>query len=66
MTSNNEIYLLGDVARILRCAPHRIVYLLTSGKVPEPGLRIGNRRMFTDEDIGRLADRLDTKYEERE
>ena len=56
--NENEWYLLGDVARTLRCQPHRIVYLLTSGKVPEPSLRLGNRRMFTKADIEQIAAKL--------
>jgi len=48
-------FLLGDVARILDRTPHQIVHLLTSGKLPEPEQRIGNRRLFSAEDVTRLA-----------
>ncbi len=48
-------FLLGDVARILDRKPHQIVHLLTSGKLPEPEQRIGNRRLFSAEDVTRLA-----------
>lgn len=58
MTKKNEFHLLGDVARLLGCKPHRIVYSLTSGAVPEPAMRLGNRRLFTTEDIDRIAARL--------
>ncbi len=61
MTKKNDFSLLGDVARLLRTKPHRIVYLLTSGAVPEPRTRLGNRRLFTAEDIGRIAGRLGIK-----
>jgi DNA-binding transcriptional MerR regulator len=54
----NDLHLLGEVSRRLGCAPYRIVYLLATGKVPEPRLRIGNRRLFTTEDIARIAARL--------
>ena len=37
--------------------PHRVVYLLTTGRVPEPP-RLGNRRLFRPEDVKRLAERL--------
>ncbi len=55
---DNEFYLLSDVARILRCRPSKIVYLLTTRQVPEPALRIGNRRVFTIMDIYRLSEKL--------
>lgn len=55
---NTDYFLLGDVARILRCRPYQIVYLLTTGQVPEPALRIGNKRIFTIPDMQRIAERL--------
>lgn len=54
---DSEFYLLSDVARILRCRPSKIVYLLTTRQVPEP-FRIGNRRLFTILDIHRLSEKL--------
>ena len=54
----NELYLLGDLARILNTRPSRIVYLLTSGQVPEPAKRMGSRRVFTFEDMANIADKL--------
>ncbi len=55
-------FLLGDVAKILRCQPYQIVYLLTTNKVPEPALRIGNKRIFTSADIARLSERLSQHF----
>jgi len=54
----NEFHLLGDVAKQLHIPPHRITYLLTSGQVPEPAFRLGNRRVFLPEDIERLVKHL--------
>jgi DNA-binding transcriptional MerR regulator len=56
--NETDFFLLGDVARILRCQPYQIVYLLTTRQVPEPRLRIGNKRVFTMNDIHRLADKM--------
>ena len=53
----NDYYMLADVARILRVKPYRIVYLLTSGQTPEV-MRLGGRRIFTFEDMLRIADCL--------
>ena len=51
-------YLLGEVAKILNRRPHQISYLLTSGQVPEPEMRIANKRLFSEEDVVRLSRRL--------
>ena len=48
-------YLLGEVAKLVGRRPHQIVYLLTSGQIPEAEQRIGNRRLFSEEDVIRLA-----------
>jgi hypothetical protein len=50
-----EHFLLGEVAKILRRKPHQIVHLLTTGKIPEPQVRIANKRLFVIEDVERLA-----------
>ena len=55
---NNDLYLLGDVARMLGVRPYRIVYLLQTGQVPEPVLRLGSRRIFTIADCHRIAAKL--------
>jgi DNA-binding transcriptional MerR regulator len=57
MKNQMDYYLLGDVARTLGCQPYQIVYLLTTGQVPEPR-RLGNRRLFKEDDICRIAARL--------
>lgn len=59
---DTNYFLLGDVARILRCQPYQIVYLLTTNKVPEPTLRIANKRVFTLADVHRLAERLQVHF----
>ncbi len=61
-----DLHLLGDVSRKLGCEPYRIVYLLTTGKVPEPRLRLGNRRLFTTDDIARIAAKLGISVEQPE
>jgi hypothetical protein len=47
--------LLRDVARILKRKPYQISYAISVGLVPEPELRISNKRIFQAEDIDRLA-----------
>ena len=50
-----EHFLLGEVAKVLAHKPHQIVHLLTTAKIPEPQVRIANKRLFTRADIERLA-----------
>jgi hypothetical protein len=52
---DTQHYLLSDVARILKLKPHQIVYTLTTRQVPEPLLRVANKRVFSTEDVERLA-----------
>jgi hypothetical protein len=53
-----------EVATILKTKSWRIVYLLTSGKVEEPELRLAGRRVFTVEDLQRLAEALNAVPDE--
>lgn len=53
-----EHYVLGEVARILGRRPHQIVYPITTGKIPEPEGRVAGRRLFTPEDVKRIARHL--------
>ena len=48
-------FTLGQVARLLGKRPHLVVYAITSGHVPEPAMRIGNKRVFGEADTERLA-----------
>jgi hypothetical protein len=50
-----QLYLISDVSRMLGVPPHRIAYLFTTRKVPEPPLRLGNRRVFGLADVRRVA-----------
>ena len=50
-----KMYLLSDVARIVRKRPHQITYAITSGLLPEPKVRMGGRRVFQEDDIERIT-----------
>jgi hypothetical protein len=58
-----KLFLLSEVARLLRMKPYQIAYAITSGAVAEPKLRIGNKRIFVDEDIRRLATHFGIAYD---
>jgi hypothetical protein len=53
-----QLYLISDVSRMLGVPPYRIAYLFTTRKVPEPPLRLGNRRVFGLADVRRVAQAL--------
>lgn len=53
-----DLYLISEVAERLGVPPHRVAYLLMTKKIEEPKMRMGNRRIFTDEDAKRVADAL--------
>ncbi len=55
---SEELYLISDIARRLNVPPHRITYLYMTRKLPEPKLRLGNRRVFTNADARRVAKAL--------
>jgi DNA-binding transcriptional MerR regulator len=57
---------LKDVARVLNIKPYRIEYLLANGIVPEPQLRVAGRRLFTPDDVRRLAKHFGVKLPETE
>ena len=50
-----QLFLISDVARQLNVPPHRVAYLFMTRKLPEPGLKLGNRRIFTLADMQRIA-----------
>jgi DNA-binding transcriptional MerR regulator len=53
-----QLYLISDVSRMLGVPPHRIAYLFATRKLPEPPLRLGNRRVFGLADVRRVAKAL--------
>jgi DNA-binding transcriptional MerR regulator len=53
-----QLFLISDVSRQLNVPPHRIAYLFSTRKLPEPKLRLGNRRVFTVADVKRVAKAL--------
>jgi len=46
---------MGECARILQVQSYQIQYAYAHGRVPEPRLRIGGRRVFAPADVRRLA-----------
>lgn len=55
---DHEIYSIATVAKRLNVQQYRITYLYASMKLEEPKLRLGNRRVFTDQDAMDVATAL--------
>ena len=53
---NNKFYSLSQAATILKCKTYRITYLITTGQIPEPKIRLANRRAFTMEEISKIKE----------
>jgi DNA-binding transcriptional MerR regulator len=53
-----QLFLISEVSRQLNVPAHRIAYLYSTRKLPEPQLRLGNRRVFTLTDLQRVAKAL--------
>jgi DNA-binding transcriptional MerR regulator len=51
----DELFLIGEVSRRLNVPAHRIAYLFLTRKLAEPELRLGNRRVFNEADVRRIA-----------
>ena len=45
------LFLLNDAAKIIGVKPYQLAYALSISKVPEPVLRLGNKRIFTESDV---------------
>lgn len=53
---NKNHFLLNEVARAVPCKPYQIAYLITTGVIEEPKLRINNKRIFSAKDVDRIRD----------
>lgn len=51
-----NLHSIKDVAEITGIDETRIHYCHRSGKVPEPTYFVANRRIYTDDDLRRVAD----------
>ena len=58
-----QLFLISDVSRMLCVPAHRIAYQYMTRKLAEPALRLGNRRVFTLDDVRRAAKALGKKEE---
>ena len=58
----DEFLTLKQVATLLNLQHHRIHYALVTRRIPEPALRVSNRRIFQHADVVRIASHFGITY----
>lgn len=59
--NERKLYSIREVAKLLRKQPYQITYLLETSKVPEPKIRLGNRRAFDLDEVQSLLEYFEAK-----
>ena len=60
----DRLFSIRDCGRLIGIAPHRIAYEHTQDRLPEPKLRVANKRIYTMEDCLRVAKHFGVKIHE--
>jgi hypothetical protein len=58
----DEFLTLKQVAELLKLQHYRIHYALATHRIPEPAIRVSNRRVFRHADIVRIASYFGITY----
>jgi hypothetical protein len=58
---SQQHYILHEVARAVGRKPYQIAYMISNGELDEPKLRIGNRRIFSHEEVARIREIVQAK-----
>lgn len=53
---DKDFFLLGEVAREVGCKPYQLAYLLSTGVIEEPQLRLGTKRVFNRLEVDRIGE----------
>lgn len=51
-----NLYSTVELSRLLGIQEHRITYAMRAGYVPEPSFKIANKRVFTENDLRKIAE----------
>lgn len=51
-----QFYSSGDVAALLRIPQHKLLYAIENGMVSDSSMRVGGKRIFSEQDLARLAE----------
>ena len=52
---NQQLFSIGEIARLVGVARHRIEYSVSNGSIPEP-MRVANKRIFSIDEAQKIAD----------
>ena len=58
----DKVLSLKEVAELLKLQHYRIAYAIATHRVPEPALRVANKRVFQKADIQRIAAHFGRTY----
>jgi DNA-binding transcriptional MerR regulator len=61
----SQSYSMKNVAEKVGVAPFRINYAITNGLIPEPVLRFAGKRVFSEEDLARIANHFQTEIQNK-
>jgi DNA-binding transcriptional MerR regulator len=61
----SQIFSMKDVAARVGVAPFKINYAITNGLIPEPVLRLAGKRVFSEEDLARIANHFRTETQNK-
>ncbi len=51
-----QLLAIGEISRMIGIARHRIEYAVSNGAIPEPQIRVANKRAFSPEEVQNIAD----------
>jgi DNA-binding transcriptional MerR regulator len=51
----SQVFSMKEVAERVGVAPFKINYAISNGLIPEPVLRFAGKRVFSEEDLARIA-----------
>jgi len=60
-----ELYSTVDVSRLLGVGEHRLAYAIRTGKLEGPSFKVCNKRVYTENDLRRVAEYFGVEMPER-
>ena len=60
-----ELLSIRDVGKVVGVAPHQIAYAHSQERLPEPRYRVAGKRIYTGEDVQRVAAYFAEKHQKK-
>lgn len=61
----SQVFSMKEVAERVGVAPFKINYAICNGLIPEPALRFAGKRVFSEEDLVRIANHFRTDIQHK-